>query len=350
MLPLAKKSWLALCISLVPLCAQAGDSPEQVLARHGLKQVNGVWQIAGVQRITERVQLAERLERRASELRKRIDDMLDHNERMNVQLAAHTTAQKLLRDRREATKDGSPERKRFDEQINQHGTAIDQLKKAIVPDDKLGGTMPLKGMVMELVGVRSELAFHLLAARRRIEELHVQFKGLESDVEVTAALAVLQPPGQLAPLRTFASEIRSLDRTEKLAFTSDLPLYREDKRWRVTGIANEELPLTFSLYQRSDMTTITHSMAQSLGLELPKKLRKDRQLVDGPHVRVIPAKLASLRFGQHVLRDVEVFVLAPENENLGARISHAAFRDLKVRVNQERLLLQLEPKATSDGT
>ena len=130
----------------------------------------------------------------------------------------------------------------------------------------------------------------------------------------------------------------------------ELPLFREDKRWRVTGIANEELPLTFSLYQRNDVTVITHTMAESLGLEVPKKSRKDQQLVDGPRVRATPVKLASLRFGQHVLRDVEVFVLAPEHENLGARISHSAFRGLRVRVVPERLLLLLEPGEARDAS
>ncbi len=341
---------LAGCIGAVPICALAGVSPEQVLARQGLKQVNGVWHLAGVAGITERVQLAERLERRASELRKHIDKMLDQNERMSTQLAVLSAEQKRLRDLREVAKDGSPERKRLDEQIKQHGTAIDQLKKSIVPDDKLGATMPLKGMVMELVGVRSELAFHLLSARRRIAELPGQFESLQTNSEVTAALAALAPAGQLAPLRSFASESRSLDRTEKLVFAGEVPLFREDKRWRVTGIANEELPLTFSLYQRIDVTVITHTMAESLGLEVPKKSRRDRQLVDGPGVKVTPVRLASLRFGQYVLKDVQVFVLAPEHENIGARISHSAFRGLRVRVVPERLLLLLEPGESRDAS
>jgi hypothetical protein len=350
MLCFANRHLFAICIGLVPLCALAGDSPEQVLARHALKQINGTWHLAAASRITERVQLAERLERRASELRKHIDKMLDHNERMSGQLAVLSAEQKRLRDLREVAKDGSNERKRLDEQIKQHGTAIDQLKKAIVPEDKLGATAPLKGLVMELVGVRSELAFHLLAARRRITELPAQYASLQSNNEVSAALAALEPPGQLAPLRSFASELRSLDRTEKLVFTGELPLFREDKRWRITGIANEELPLTFSLYQRSDVTLITHTMAESLGLEVPKKSRKEQRLADGPRVRVTPVKLASLRFGQHVLRDIEVFVLAPEHENLGARISHSAFRGLRVRVVPERLLLLLEPGESRDAS
>jgi hypothetical protein len=350
MLRFAIERLLAISLSLVPLSAAAAEAPEQVLARHGLKQVNGLWQFSGVVRITERVQLAERLERRASELRKHIDKMLDHNERMSGQLAVLTAELKRMRELRDVAKDGSTERKRLDEQIKQHGSAIDQLKKSIVPADKLGATMPLKGLVMELVGVRSELAFHLLSARRRIVELPEKYASLQSNSEVTDALAALQPPGQIAPLRGFSSELRSLDRTEKLVFTGELPLFREDKRWRVTGIANEELPLTFSLYQRSDVTVITHTMAESLGLDIPKKSRKDHQLVDGPRVKVTPVQLASLRFGQHVLRDVEVFVLAPEHENLGARISHSAFRGLRVRVVAERLLLHLEPGESRDAT
>ena len=335
---------IAAWIRFAPLGALAGDSPEQVLADHGLKPSGNLWYAASDQRITDRVQMAERLERRVVELRKHVDRMLDQNELMKSDLANRTAVQKLRREARNRLKEGSPERKRLDDEIKNQDSAIEELKKHIVPADKLGAAVPLKPAVMELVGARSELAFHLLSARRRIGQLPELYAGLRKNDRVLAALASLEPPGQLGDARAFANETRSLERMESLIFTGELPFYREDKRMRVTGIANEELPITFTFYESSEPTVITHSMAESLGLEIAGKPRKERR-IDDRQVKVTPVQLNSLRLGEHVLRDVDALVLAPDHENLGARIGLPAMKGLRVRVIPERLRVQIEARA-----
>jgi hypothetical protein len=340
------KLLIATSLVLVQLLAAAAASPEEVLQKHGLKQVNGNWHVSGDFSVSERVQSAERLERRLSDRRNQIDTLLDYNERMKAQLANWTEAQKKARAARRIVKADSPEQKLLDEQIKQQGAVIDQLKKSAVPSDSLGSALPLKGLVMDLVAIRSEAAFHVLAARRHIEQASSRYSALQANPEVTAALAALRPPGQLAPLRTYATEIRSLERLEKSIFTSELPLFREGKLWRLTAIANEELPLTFTFHETSEPTVLTQSMADALGLEPGPRAKSDRR-VGSANVRMRPARLKSLRFGRHVLRDVDVLVLPPDSENLGARISLAAFQGLQVRVVPERLLLRLEPKTES---
>jgi hypothetical protein len=333
---------------LAPLASLAAGAPEDVLKQHGLTPANGVWHLTSDVSVAERVKAAERLERRFHERRNQIDTLLDYNERMKAQLAKLTDDQKAAKAARKLVKGDSPEQKRLDEQIKQQGTVIDQLKKSIAPPDKLGSTMPLKGLVMELVGIRSEAAFHLLSARRQIEQAPLRYEALRTNPDVVAALAALEPPGQLAPLRTHANELRSVERIEKAIFTDELPLFREGKIWRVTGIANDELPIAFSLYESTEATVITHTMAEALGLELIKKARTERRL-GSASVKVTTARLDRLRFGRHVLKDVDVQVLPPESENLGARIGLAAFRELRVRIVPERLLLRLDPKPEPEG-
>ncbi|MEX2137719.1 MAG: aspartyl protease family protein [Pirellulales bacterium] len=337
-------AWLV----FVPLVALGADAPEIVLEKQGLKYGNAVWHLASDLSIAERVKTAERLERRLFDRRNQIDTLLEHNERMKAQLANLTEAQKAARAARNIVKGDSPEQKLLDEQIKQQGAAIDQLKKSIVPGEKLGATMPLKALVIDLVGIRSEAAFHVLTAWRHIQQAPARYEALRTNPEVVAALAALEPPGQLAPVRPYANEIRSLERIEKAIFTDELPLFREGKVWRVTGIANEELPLTFSLYESSEPTAITQSMADALGLDLAKQPKAERKLGKAT-MKVTTARLESLRFGRHLLNDVEVLVLPPESENLGARIGLAAFRGLRVRVVAERLLLRLEPKAEPEA-
>jgi hypothetical protein len=342
------KSFVIAWLTLVPLVAFAADAPVDVLEKHGLKYANGIWHLASDLSIAERVQSAERLERRFYDRRNQIDTLLEYNERMKVQLAKLTEAQKAAQAARKIVKGDSPEQKLLDEQIKQRGAVIDQLKKSIVPAEKLGATMPLKALVMELVGIRSEAAFHLLSARRHVEQAPTRYEALRTNPEVVAALTALEPPGQLAPLRTHANEMRSVERIEKVIFTDELPLFREGTLWRVTGIANEELPIMFSFYESTEPTVITHTMAEALGRDLAKQPKAERKL-GKTNVKVTTVRLEKLRFGRHVLNDVEVLVLPPESENLGARIGQAAFRGLRVRVVAERLLLRLEPKAEPEG-
>jgi hypothetical protein len=80
-----------------------------------------------------------------------------------------------------------------------------------------------------------------------------------------------------------------------------------------------------------------------LGLRIAGQQEVERKLDNGQNVKFIPARLNILRFGRHVLQNVDVLVLGPENENLGARISAAAFRGLRVRVVPERLVIVLDP-------
>ena len=336
------KPFFAAVIGLAPLVAWAGDTPEQILTSHGLKNSGGVWYGQGDLEIPDRVQAIERLERRLHDLRKQRDWLLEQNESMKVQLVTLTAAQRPLREARDAAKSGSAQRKRLDEEIKRQTAAIDQLKKSIVSPDKLGGTMPLKGVVMDLVAVRSELAFHLLGVRRQIEELSSAYENLRKNAAVTAALAALQPPGQLAPNRAHANELRTLGRIEKLIFTDELPVYREKKQLRLAAIANEELPITFSLYETGEPTVITHTMAESLGLAFDEAARRSLRL-DGKHeVKVSSAKLATLRFGQRVFKDLEVAVLPPEHENLGARIAISSLSGVRARFIPEQLRLRLE--------
>jgi len=336
------KPLLTAVLGLISLVTRAADTPEQILAAHGLKNSNGVWYALGDFEIPDRVQTIERLERRLHDLRKQRDWLLEQNESMKAQLDKLTAAQKPLREARDGTKSGSPQRKRLDEEIKKQTAAIEQLKKSIVSPDKLGATMPLKGVVMDLVAVRSDLAFHLLAIQRQIEELPAAYENLRKNAAVTAALASLQSPGQLAPSKAYANELRTLTRIERLVFTDALPVYREKKQLRIMALANEELPITFSLYETSEPTVITHNMAESLGLALDARARRVLKLDGKRDVKIYPAKLATLRLGRHLFKDLDVVVLPPEHENLGARIALTSLQGVRARVVAERLQLRLE--------
>jgi hypothetical protein len=325
------------------MSALATESPEAVLEKKGLKQLNGLWCAAIDAEITLHSASVERLERRIKDLQKQVDQLLEQNERQKAQLAALQAAHQVVKDARSAAKSGSPEQKRLDEQIKQQTSAIEQLKKSIVPADKLGGTAPTKAVAMDLVAVRAELALQVVKLRVLIERAPALYESLRGDSEVMAALAQFEPPGQLASGRTYTIEQRNLSRAEKLIFNDEIPLYREGKQLRLTGIANNELPVTFSLFDRNELTVITHSMAESLGISLDGKPAKELRL-DGKHnVQATVIELPRLRFGRHVLQNLDVYVLAPEYEHLGARIGRTGFAGLRFQIAPERLIVRIGP-------
>jgi hypothetical protein len=59
------------------------------------------------------------------------------------------------------------------------------------------------------------------------------------------------------------------------------------------------------------------------------------------------ARLKSVRFGRHVVRDLEVLVLSPDDEGVGARIGGRSLRGIRPRLEPERLMLHLESATTS---
>jgi hypothetical protein len=334
-----------ICISLILMTAPAiaGDSPQHVLEKHGLRPVNGVWVASHETQIPERMHALERLERRVKEQSKQVEQLLDQNELRKLQHANQTAALKILQEARKSAK--GPEQKQLDEQIKNATALAEDLKKAIVPVEKLGGVAPTKAAVMDFVAMRLELALQILKTRRLIERAPAVYESLRKKPEVAAALAALEPDGQLAPPRAYATEQRIIARIERLVFNDEVRFYREGKQLRTTALANEELPITFSFYDKDkqEPTIITHTMAESLGMTLDDKQAKTIRLDGGHNVQAKPARLSSLRFGRHVLKDIEVHVLSPEQENLGARIGRSALKKLRVQMAPERLLLRLEP-------
>lgn len=334
---------IAMAISARRHCvAQEPDEAERMLEASGLKRIGGVWLAAEELEIRERLAAVERLERRFLELRKQADLLIDQNQLLRAQLEQANAAHKRMQDARKAAKGGSPQQKQLDEELKRQGKLIEQLKRSIVEPEKLGATMPLKGTLMELSAVRSELAVHLLLIARRVEELPQVYERLRQRREVSAALARLPANTQLGSGKTYASNLRSLDRIERRIFGDVLPLYREGKHLRVSAIANEELPITFTIYQNTEPTVITYSMAEALGLSLAGKQPVNIRIDGGGNVAVQKASLASLRFGRHVMKDVEVHVLPPEAEHFGARLSLGAFKGARVTLNAERLRLRFE--------
>ncbi len=265
--------------------------------------------------VRDRLAEIDRLDRRFHESRKKVQALIEQNESYKTQLAQLTAAQLRTRNAQGAAKGGSPQQKALDEELKQQTKLIEQLKQSIVAPEHLGGVGPLKTALMELVDARTELGRSLLTSRKLVEGLPAAYEKLARDSELTAASAALSPPGQFGSGKNYAAELRGFGRLEKLIFNDAVPFYRDGKQPRMTALVNEELPITFSFYESSDPTVITHSMAESLGINVSAAPRTKVRLGGNADFNVRQVRLMSVRFGRHVVRDVEALVLSPDDES-----------------------------------
>ncbi len=327
---------------LIPQLLLAAE-PDDTLVAAGLRRVDRVWLSQTEFELRERLANIDRLDRRFQEARKTVENLLDQNEQLRVQLTQLTADHKRNQESANAVKSGSPQRKLFDEELKRQSNQLQQLKRSIVEPDKLGGSRPLKPAAIELANSRAEVTLSLLAIHRLAVEVPNSYEQLRKHPRLAAAIDALEPPRQLGAGKNYATESSRLSRIEKLVLGDTVGLYREGKQLRLGAIANEETPLTFSLFESTEPTIITHGMAELLGLKLDARGEKTTIRVDGKRdVALSKAKIATLRLGRHVIADLETLVLPPEEEHLGARICTHALGGLRPRVDAARLTLKLE--------
>ena len=122
-----------------------------------------------------------------------------------------------------------------------------------------------------------------------------------------------------------------------------MPIFEQSGRIRFSGIVNDRAPLTFTWTQDSQAVLIPARLVRTAQIDVRNARQRQRRLADGRQVTVTDARLATLRFGKLVLRDVQVELLPPEAEDVGALISRSAFRDAAAEVQPAALRLVLTP-------
>ncbi len=325
--------------------AWTADSPESILASRGLHVVDRAWYAAPEWELRERLASLDRLERRTREARKAVEGYLGQYADMKEQVRRLEELEKQSREAAKSAKDGSPQRKLLDEEVKRLGNRLEQLKRQLVPPNRLGAVAPLKPALMEWVNARAELGLAVLQCRTLIEQLPAVYSELRSDTAITQALDSLKSPGHLGSGKSYNAEQRTLSRLEKLVFDADLPLYREGKQLRLGVIANDEVPLTLSLFSNRDPLVITHSMAQRLGLELKPSTPTKTHRIGDLEAKVFEVKLRSVRLGQFVMRDLPALVLSADLESLGGRIGTDALPGVSAKIDAETLTLNLSEAA-----
>ncbi len=321
----------------------SGDDPATPAAENVLRHVKGLSKIPGGKVWLCRAERTLRgclaslddAKREVIQLQKSLDQRLQQN---HQQWEANRQAIAALKTALSQTTTDAPERKQLEKQIR-------QLESQTIDPDRLAAQGDVRTRLIQFTNARGSLALQLLAIRRSIPQMEVDYRSLGADLEVQAALRKLGEGHRLGPLESYRDEQSRLDEYERLAFTSWLPVYLQSDRIRVGGILNETTPITFTWRPESGPTVLTTAMVESAGLEMPAAdTAVPLPVAPGRTLAARSMTVPALRFGQTVLRDLQVHVLGPEGEDLGAMIGPDAFAEQAVTLELDRLRLVIRAK------
>lgn len=332
---------VSLCLAYFQLVSAA--EPGRRAAENFLRRVKDVTNIPGgkvwlcraERTLRDALASLDDAKREVVQLQKSLDQSIQQNSQLGE---ANRQTIAGLKTALSQTATDAPERKQIQQQIQ-------RLQSQSIPPERLAGHGDVRQRLIQFTNVRNDLALKLLTIRRSIAQLDEDYRRLEADLEVHAALRQLGEGHRLGPLETYRGEQSRLAEYERLVFTSWLPVYLQSQRVRVGAILNETTPVTFTWRPETGPTVLTASMAEAAGLALPAAETAVPLLVAA--ARTLPARrvtATTLRFGQVVLRDVPVHVLGPEGEDLGATIGPDAFTEHVVQLELDRLRLVLRPK------
>ncbi|HEV2969949.1 MAG TPA: retropepsin-like aspartic protease [Pirellulales bacterium] len=354
-----KHRWLAIAIccrvvacltvwTSVGRSADSGEpSPEAVLQEHGLSKVGKLWILPEEQELRDRLATLERFEKRHREARASVEQLLDANEATFARLSKLEESAEKTRELAAAAKAGTAQRKQLDAEQKNADAAVEQLRKVYIPPEKLGMGPPLKTALMDLVNARTDATLKLLAYRDTPDDLPQRYERLGKDPAIAAALAALPTPGQLGPLKGLKDTWRLfVDKLDSNLLGNTLPIYREGRAIRLTAIVDDRRPLTFTFGNAGESTVIAQNLAETAGLAVGPDARKVKyHIAEGRDVMAQIAKIAQLRIGRRVWKNVEFYILPPEAADVGARISPNSLPGYHLTINPSRFQLTIENSA-----
>lgn len=245
---------------------------------------------------------------------------------------------------------GTTEKSAREDEIRRLQQQIEPLRSAAWAPEKLGGVPEVRGQLVDLTQTRTAALVSAAVARELAPQLSADYARLAKNPRVAEWQKATK--AKLGPLKNYDNDLRKLARLEELVLSSPLwdggtPLWIEADRWRLGGIANEHLPVTFTWDESAPSAIVTTNWQQAAGLEVEPGREREALKVAGRTFTVRHHRLAYLRLGRHVIRDVDVLVLPPEGEDIGCRLGPGALHGQHALLEPQHLRLRV--RASDSG-
>ena len=312
------------------------------LERAKLSPVGDIWVVAEEIELRRHVESLDPLERQYYQAKAAVDEHIKAND-----AAAKTwsDAKAKLDKTRASLKDVAivgAERRKLEDTARQQEKEVRDLRKAWRDENQFGEHPPVRAAVVRVVAIRNALTLSVLAIRRLEPALAKRYAPLRINPAIRTAMAVLGERHRLGPARDYQADLKRLQIVERLVFSEEVPLYREDRHDRVSLLVNDVAPAVFSIRHSTGPTVIPASLAAAAGIKIDNEARTTTYVVGGQRrLAVHKVTIPRMRLAGVVLENVAAMVLPPEGEDLGAKLGHDAYSHLDLRADGRRLVLRV---------
>jgi len=336
----------AIALVLQPFVAvRAADAEKDAAIRYlqskGLTRVGESWLVESEVRLRNAI---DSLDNRVSQIgaaQRRLDQLFQAYDRANVELQAAEESHKGAVERQKNTLAGSPQRTAADDEIKQWRAAVLVARGKVGDSRSFGLQPPVKPAADELVSLRQELAITLLTIRQTLPTLAAEYDVLRRDEGISPALIALGGRQRLGPVGTYERDFAKATTLEQSTLKAPVPITREGTAFRVGAIVNDTVPANFAVHDRSDPALIPASLAESLGISPGPDARiATIKPSAGRQLQVRAVVLSTVQIGPWRMKDVEVYLLPPEGEDLGAQLNRDAIQSQRIGIDAKRLVLQ----------
>jgi hypothetical protein len=338
--PIAKRRPLWICLIgllLAPPAVADEPAPAEVLADRGLKRIGRVWILP--QEIELRAALVELPKRhdRIAALERDLDARVAQN------AAAWKESQPVVQGLKQALaklRTDDPQRPLLEQQLQ-------AIESTTFAPAKLGAQGNLRPQLIAWAAERNAQILAVQQVRAALPKLVDDYAALEQEDDVQRALRQAGDKQRLGPQRGYQAEAQKLAEFERLVHTPWTPIHWQAGQVRLTGLAAERAPVTFSFLESgSQPTLLTASAVETAGIEVPADAPAESVvLAAGRQVTTKRIEIPYLRFSGCVLRNVPALVLPPEAEDWGNRLGREALAGHSVRIEAERFRLWIDEPA-----
>lgn len=333
---------LAILALAAPLAARAADPDLDPARKWNLERVGQAWITSHEAEIRRRLAAVPELESRITALELSLRTALADNA---IRWKQRSELERGLEQLRQGSSGlGSAERAARDEEIRRIQQQLLPLRTSSFAPEKLGSAPDVRAQLVDLTQIRTSALVAASVVRELAPRLADDYKRLAKEPLIAEWLKATK--SRLGPLKNYDSDLRKLIRLEEQVLGSPLweggtPLWIEADRFRLGAIANENLPVTFTWDDSVPAAIVTMNWQQAAGLEAEPGRAKETLRIAGRTFSVRHYRLAYLRLGRTVVRDVDCLVLPPEGEDLGCRLSAAALHGQRAAIEPAQLRLRL---------
>ena len=221
--------------------------------------------------------------------------------------------------------------------------AVELYQRTATHPAKLGDENATRGAVVSLIVSIQELQLHTAQLRREVTELETKYADLANQPKVEELLGAMSPSAKLGPGMSLNSVRRRLADFAEQADAEMIPIYLESGQVRVGAIVNDRYPATFTWSEDTSHAVITDAMYRAWTGQTANGTLRSWRPNSGSRTRCRQESLDYIRIGSAVLRDVEVLVLPPEQESVGAVIGPKLLNSYQAVCIPAELQLRLTP-------